>query len=204
MFTREFSSFYAFIQNGTFTKRISDIYIFGAGPWFGTIAPDGDSLVTIGYGPSGGQFEFAPGLGGWSVSDPDAIIYLYPSPWPPADRYNELMDPPLAPTSNLSHQDSWCAINDLDIQYHMAGDTRPIGLEVYQTVYAWNLSTTADIIFLKFDCKNVRGDVLTDCYFGVITDCDIGNEAGANANDICSGVIAREYMKSVPRYFLFF
>jgi len=175
--------------------EINRYYIYGAGPWFATIAPDGDSLVTIGYGPSGGQFEFAPGLYGWSVSDPDAIIYLYPTPWPPADRYNQEMgDLAMAPTTNLSHQDSWCAINDGDIQYHMAGDTRPIGLEVYQTVYAWNLSTTADIIFLKFDCKNVSGDILTNCHFGVITDNDIGNEAGTAANDICDAIVEQIYV----------
>jgi hypothetical protein len=164
-------------------------YIFGAGPWFGTITETGDTLVTIGYGPSGGQFEFGCGLGNMSVSHPDAIIYRYPTPWPPPSATY-----PMAPQTYKSHQDSWCAYNDLDIQYHMPGDTRPIGLEVYQTVYAWNLTTTADIIFLKFDCKNVSGQTLNDCYFGVITDNDIGNEAGPAANDRCSAILNREYL----------
>jgi hypothetical protein len=169
--------------------EIDRYYIYGAGPWFGTITEEGDTLVTIGYGPSGGQFEFGCGLAGMSVGNPDAIIYTYPAPWPPpADVF------PTAPATYLSHQDSWCAINDLDITYHMPGDTRPIGLEVYQTVYAWNLSTTADIIFLKFDCKNVSGQILNPCYFGVIADCDIGNEAGPAANDRCTAIIYREYM----------
>jgi hypothetical protein len=167
----------------------TNYYIYGAGPWFGTITGEGDTLVTIGYGPSGGQFEYGCGLAGMSVSHPDAIIYFYPTPWPPpSETY------PMAPQTYKSHQDSWCAMNDLDIQYHMPGDTRPIGLEVYQTVYAWNLSTTADIIFLKFDCKNVSGQTLNDCYFGVITDNDIGNEAGTAANDRCSGIVYREYL----------
>ncbi|MCK4941524.1 hypothetical protein KAS45_05480, partial [candidate division WOR-3 bacterium] len=110
-------------------------YIYGAGFWFGTVQ-DGDSLVTIGYGPHGGESEPAPGRVGWTVSDPQAILYMYPNPWPPYDPVNL----PMAPTTNLSHQDSWCVYNDLDPQYHMAGDTRPIGIEIYQTVYAWNLS----------------------------------------------------------------
>ena len=40
-------------------------YIYGAGIWFGTIdSLTGDTLVTIGYGPHGGESEFAPGLAG--------------------------------------------------------------------------------------------------------------------------------------------
>ncbi|UCG93352.1 MAG: hypothetical protein JSV97_06540, partial [candidate division WOR-3 bacterium] len=175
-------------------------YIYGAGSWFGTIV-EGDTLVTIGYGPSGGQFEFAPGKGGWSVGDPDGIIFKYPETWPsvPPDRLTDVF-----PSKTLSHQDSWCAYNDFDIAYHMAGDTRPIGIEVYQTVYAWNLSTTADIIFIKFEVKNVTGELpeyypdgpatLTNCWFGVITDNDVGNEAGDAANDVCSGIIYQEYV----------
>ncbi|UCF71323.1 MAG: hypothetical protein JSW49_03320, partial [candidate division WOR-3 bacterium] len=76
-------------------------YIFGAGSWFGTL--DGtDTLVTIGYGPQGGEAEYAPGRTGWVVSDPDAIIYMYPAPWPPYDE-DRL---PMAPQTSLSHQDS--------------------------------------------------------------------------------------------------
>jgi hypothetical protein len=164
-------------------KGSGHTYIFGAGPWFGTI--DGtDTLVTIGYGPHGGEAEYTPGLKDMSSGDPNAIIFMYPSPWPPpADVF------PMAPQVPKSHQDSWCAYNDLDISRHMPGDTRPIGLEVYQTVYAWNLSTTRDIIFVRYELKNVSGKKLTNCYFGVCTDNDIGNEAGTNANDIISGIV---------------
>jgi len=167
-----------------------NFYIYGAGIWFGAISSlTYDTLVTVGYEPLGGQHEFAPGLSGWSASHPAAIIYMYPANWPPlSDTF------PMAPQVTLSSQDSWCCYNDSGIQYHMPGDTRPIGLEVYQTVYAWNSSTTADIIFLKFDCKNVSGEVLNDCYFGVMADCDIGDEVGAAANDRCSGIIERWYV----------
>ncbi|MCK4251583.1 hypothetical protein KAX97_09035 [candidate division WOR-3 bacterium] len=161
-------------------------YIYGAGSWFGTIV-DGDTLVTIGYGPSGGQAEYVPGMAGWPVSDPDAIIFMYPTDWPPT-----AATLPMAPQEIKSHQDSWCVYNDLDEQYHMPGDTRPIGLEVYQTVYAWNLSATADIIFVQYEIKNVSGSALTDCWFGVATDNDIGNEAG-QGNDICSAIVGQYY-----------
>jgi len=162
-------------------------YIYGAGSWFGTIV-DGDTLVTIGYGPSGGQAEYVPGMAGWQVSHDDAIIFMYPTDWPPT-----AATLPMAPQETKSHQDSWCVYNDLDEQYHMPGDTRPIGLEVYQTVYAWNLSATADIIFVQYEIKNVSGSDLTDCWFGVATDNDIGNEAG-EGNDICSGIVGQEFI----------
>lgn len=164
-------------------------YIFGAGPWFGTIDETaGDTLVTIGYGPHGGEAEYGPGLAGWSISDPNAVIFMYPTNFPPpADKY------PMAPQSPKSHQDSWCAYNDLDATYHMAGDTRPIGLEVYQTVYAWNLTSTQDIIFIRYELKNISGKKLTKCFFGVCTDNDIGNESGTNANDIISGIVRQVY-----------
>ncbi len=165
-------------------------YIYGAGSWFGTVDVNGDSLVTIGYGPHGGESEYAPGRIGWSVSDPRAIIYMMPATWPPP------VDPelPMAPTESKSHQDSWCVYNDGDIQYHIAGDTRPIGLEIYQTVYAWNLSTTQDIIFIRFECVNTTSDTLRRCYFGVCADNDIGNEAGTTANDRISGIVGQWYV----------
>lgn len=169
-------------------KGSGENYIYGAGPWFGTI--DGsDTLVTIGYGPHGGEAEYTPGLKDMSSSDPNAIIFMYPSPWPPPlDVFL------MAPQINKSSQDSWCAYNDLDINSHIPGDTRPIGLEVYQTIYAWNLTTTADIIFIRYELKNVSEKKLTNCYFGVATDNDIGNESGTNANDIISGIVGQWYV----------
>ena len=162
-------------------------YIFGAGPWFGTIdQATGDTLVTIGYGPHGAETEFVPGDKDMSSSDPNAIIFMYPVDWPPPTEGWTTAEPP---QRNKSHQDSWCVINDLDESHHVPGDTRPIGLVVYQTVYAWNLSSTQDMIFIKYVLRNVSEDTLHDCYFGVCTDNDIGNEAGSAANDRIAGIV---------------
>lgn len=164
-------------------------YIYGAGIWFGSV-DTGDSLVTIGYGPHGGECEFAPGLAGWPVNHPAAIIYIHPENWPaPPDTL------PMAPQDTISHEDSWCCFNDCDSLYHIPGDTRPIGIEVYQTVYAWDYWFVEDIIFFVYDVKNVSGETLYDCLFGVCTDCDIGNEAGGgSATDRCSGILKRQYV----------
>ena len=91
-------------------------YIYGAGPWFGTIIGD-DTLVTIGYGPHGGEAEYVPGLGGMSQSASEAVIYMYPVLWPAPETSF-----PMAPQKNRSHQDSWCAYNDLDENAHIPQD----------------------------------------------------------------------------------
>jgi len=164
-------------------------YIFGAGFWFGTIdSIVADTLVTIGYGPHGGEYECAPGLKNMPVSHPDAIIYMAPDNWPPPDSTF-----PMAPQIPISHQDSWCCYNDCDSSYHMPGDTRPIGLEVYQTVYAWSTPLIQDIIFFVLAVKNVSGHNLRNCYYGVATDCDIGNEAGSG-NDRIAGIVGKWYV----------
>ena len=165
-------------------------YIYGAGIWFGTIdSVNGDTLVTTGYNPYDGTSECAPGLHGMQVSHPCAIIYMHPHNWPPpGDTF------PMAPQEAVSHQDSWCCFNDCDSVYHIPGDTKPIGIEVYQTMYAWDLPYMEDMIFFTYDVRNVSGHLLNDCYFGVCTDCDIGAEAGVCTNDRYSGIVYRQYV----------
>ncbi len=161
-------------------------YIYGAGIWFGTIdSLTGDTLVTTGYNPSGGQAECVPGLKDMPINHPNAIIYMYPANWPaPQDTF------PMAPQDAVSHQDSWCCFNDCDSNYHMPGDTRPIEIEIYQTVYAWDISEIEDVIFFTYDVKNVSGHNLQNCYIGVCADCDIGDDN----DDECLPIIDRIYI----------
>jgi hypothetical protein len=159
-------------------------YIYGAGIWFGTIdSLTGDTLVTIGYGPSGGESEFAPGLSGMSVGNPGAVIYVYPNHWPPPESVF-----PMAPQLNISHQDSWCCFNDSDSLYHIPGG-RPIGIECYQTVYAWDLPILEDMIFFAPEVKNVSGEVLYDCYIGVCFDM-----TGLPGSGRCAGIVTKRYV----------
>ena len=162
-------------------------YIYGAGLWFATVdSLTGDTLVTVGYNPYSGGSEFAPGLAGWPVTHPAAVIYIHPENWPaPPDTLS------MAPQDTISHEDSWCCFNDCDSIYHIPGDTRPIGIEVYQTVYAWNYWFVEDMIVFMYDVKNVSGHTLYDCYIGLCIDCDIGSML--SADDRCSGIVQREY-----------
>jgi len=163
-------------------------YIFGAGFWFGTIdQSSGDTLVSIGYGPHGGESEFVPGLKNMDPDHPCAIIYINPENYPaPHDTF------PMAPQGLVSHEDSWCCYNDCDSTYHMPGDTRPIGIEVYQTGYEWKRTEVQDIFFMTCQFKNVSGYTLNNCYIGIGMDSDIGNESGMG-NDIMSGILKRIY-----------
>ncbi len=164
-------------------------YMYGAGIWFGTVdSATGDTLVTIGYGPHGGESEFVPGLEGMPINHPDAIIFMHPENWPAPDTAL-----PMAPQDTVSHEDSWCCMNDCDSAYHGPGDTRPIGLEVYQTGYAWDIPQIEDIVFLTYEIKNVSGHNLEDCYIGLCTDNDIGNEGGTG-NDVIAGIVSQEYI----------
>jgi len=164
-------------------------YIFGAGMWFGTINnSSGDTLVSIGYGPHGGETEYVPGLVGMSPSHPDAHIYIYPHDWPPPDTSF-----PMAPQEPVSHQDSWCCYNDCDTSAHVPGDGYPIGLEVYQWIYVWDEPFIEDVVFFLYTVKNVSGNDLYDCYTGVCMDNDIGNEAGTGADDQCTIMLNETY-----------
>jgi hypothetical protein len=188
------SNYGKFGQSGSGTvgcwwpKGSGQNYIFGAGFWFGTIDQgSGDTLVSIGYGPHGGETEFAPGLYGMEPSHPCAIIYINPENYPaPHDTF------PMAPQGLVSHEDSWCCYNDCDSTYHMPGDTRPIGIEVYQTGYEWMRTEIQDIFFMTYEFKNVSGHTLSNCHLGIVTDLDIGNEAGTG-NDIMAGILKRDY-----------
>ncbi|MGB9721849.1 MAG: T9SS type A sorting domain-containing protein [bacterium] len=144
-------------------------YIFGSGIWFGGIdSVTIDTMVTIGYGPHGGESEFAPGLYGQDPSAPYVIIYMYPDSWPaPIDSF------PMAPQVPVSNQDSWCCYNDCDSIYHIPNDTKPMGIEVYQTVYVWTDSLLADMAFLTFEIKNVLHRPIKNLYFGYCAYCDI-------------------------------
>lgn len=170
-------------------KGSGHTYMFGAGSWFGTVdSASGDTLVSIGYGPHGSISEFAPGLSGMDAADTNAIIFMDQGIWPPPAGVF-----PMAPQTTVSHQDSWCCFNDSNPANHVPGDTRPIGIEVYQTVYVWNLTPIQDIAFLTYQIKNVSDHNLKECYYGICADNDIGNEAGSSANDRVTVIRQRAY-----------
>ncbi len=144
-------------------------YIFGAGIWVGAIAPDGDTLVTIGYGPHGAEYEFAPGIPYSNPNDAQWRVYLSTD-----------VDYPFTP---ISVEDGYAVFNDFDPNYHVPNDTRPIGITVRLKTSVWPKGWANDVLFLKYIIKNDTNYTINDLYAGFCMDYDIGNEAGANPND---------------------
>jgi hypothetical protein len=139
----------------------------GAGLWFGIISPQSETLVTIGYGPSGGQSEFRPGLKIQDPNSPLARIYMHPTDWPPdPDTY------PMAPQVPLTCQESWSCYNDFDSTLHMPSDGKPIGIEVYQTTFADTFSIIKDVLFLKYEIKNCTTYTIHNAIVSIIWDVD--------------------------------
>ena len=162
-------------------------YIFGWGLWIGAQVRSTkpgktrDTLTTIGYNPNNSSGEYTPGavIGGVPQSTAAAAVKIYSS----LDD-----DWPLLTTSGkdsvLSVEDTRCTYNDYGLANHATGG-RPLKVEVTQTTYSWNYPTNQDIIFFMFEVKNTGTDTLFDLYLAPTADCDIGNESGTAANDVC-------------------
>jgi hypothetical protein len=148
----------------------------------------GDTFVTTGYSTYNGWTEFLPGTKDVPWDSEDAMVYYFPENWPASQEifYH-------APQEALSDQDSWAAFNDLDPEAHTPGDRGPIGVQVYQTCYAWDIGGFENCIFLKYEVRNVTDSSFTNCYFGFIMDGDIGQESWYYGNDITAGIVERYY-----------
>lgn len=166
-------------------------YIYGCGVWFGALVDtliDGsdtlrDTLVSIGYNPNSGSSEMVPGDAGDKplYTNTYEIVYKSTSNWPPKDADgNVIFD------STVSMQDLYCEYSDKDPGQHLTIENLPLGIEIYQSNYAWVGPLKEDIIFMVYRVKNANedGDNLNNCYIGVCTDNDIGNESGSSANDL--------------------
>ena len=107
-------------------------------------------------------------------------VYKYgTSDWPPdASRFGT--DPYLVPQQNFSLQDIWLNCTDAAPGQHVSPG-KPLGLDVYLTVYAWNYPANQDIFFCNYKVRNSTGEAtgtksdLRNVYFGVCEDCDIGD-----------------------------
>jgi hypothetical protein len=157
---------------GSWPRPLKNFYIFGAGIWIGAINSQGETLVSCGYDPNSGSSELWPEIYSrytGTPSDPADCIYHFPDKWPPPkDKF------PMAPQDTISGKDVWCCFSDAHAPQHKPGDTKPMGVDVYLTAYHWNLPSTRDIFFLKYDVKNVSGDTLRNMYIGVVLDADVG------------------------------
>ncbi|MEO0072511.1 MAG: hypothetical protein ABIK10_03575 [candidate division WOR-3 bacterium] len=200
---------------GEWPKGSGNFYIYGAGIWVGAMPSRTETLVTCGYNPSSGRSEFTPGAwanapGGYSSRNFERV-YIYPEDWPPQladfpeNMRDSVMTPLKIPTgtgdtligylypiprTTTSSYDAWTVFNDRDPDFHTTPKI-PIGIEVYQYTYAWNLPWNRDIVFFVLHVRNVTTDTLKRMYLGMVCDPDIGS-----ANDDMLGLILRKYIKN--------
>jgi len=186
------------IAGGSWPYPLENYYIFGAGPWVGAILGN-DTLVTNGYNPNTGRGEFFPTpASDWASGTGNGMdrIYKAPSDWPPPQsRFGT--DTSLVPQKSFSLQDMWCVYCDLSPDYHTSPG-RPLGIEIYQTVYAWNYPTNQDIFFILYKVKNVNAtDSIKKVYLGACMDPDIGDAADDMVGLIRNSVIGGDTVRNV-------
>ncbi len=201
---------------GEWPRGSGNMYIFGAGLWFGRRTNNNaDTNTTVGYNPNSGKAEFSPGAwenapGGYSGRDFERV-YSSPEDWPPhpTDFPTGMQDSVLTPLKiavaggdtirgyfypiprkSLSTGDLWTVYNDRD-PANMEPHGAAIGLEVYQSTYVWNLPSNRDIVFFSYTVKNVTADTIKDAYMGIACDGDIGS-----ANNDYAGLILHRYVHS--------
>lgn len=183
---------------GSWPQPYKNMYIFGAGLWFGSLKTRADekvdTLVTFGYNPNSGGSEMSPFAARHvdeGAGNPEDRLYMFPSDWPPpAERWDDV-DTSLVPQDAFSLQDIWCVYSDVGADNHIAPGY-PLGVEVYQTVYAWNYPGNQDIFFILYRVRNTGPDTLRNCFMGALMDPDIGEHAddmlGLLLNDSVAGV----------------
>jgi hypothetical protein len=153
-------------------------YIYGAGFDVGAIKPNGDTIVTIGYGPHGQEAEYTPGIPYSDFSDPQWQLY-----------FSTDDDYPFIP---VSFQDGYAIYNDFDSMYHMPDSFLVLGITVTQKTYVWPIEWADDVVFLKYIIKNDTTYTLDNVYAGICMDFDIGNETGSAVNDRCGLDLGRK------------
>jgi len=162
------------VAGGSWPKPLKNFYVYGAGAWIGAVmdSVSPETLTTVLYNPNSGGTEGYPTLcQHWRGGNGDSLdrIYVYPGDWPPP-----LSRFPMAPQDPRSDMDMWSCFCDSNPAGHTSPG-RPLGIDVYLTVFGYDDSLAQDFFFLKYEISNCSGDSIHDAYFGVVLDADIGD-----------------------------
>jgi hypothetical protein len=209
------------IAGGEWPRGSGNMYIFGAGIWFGRTkkSPTGtDTNVSVGYNPNSGKAEFTPGASdkagsGYAGRDYERV-YMYPEDWPPDplafpeymrdSTRTTLRIPPSGagdtifgwfhaiPRAATSTGDCWSVFNDLDVTLmEQPAKTKSCSIEVYQYTYDWALPWNRDVVFFACNVHNIGHDTIKNAYMGMCCDADIGG-----ANNDYAGLLLHKYIHS--------
>ncbi len=130
--------------------------------------------VSIGYDPSTGGTEIAPGdlpnEPGYTDSTDRILFTDVPDDtalWPVRHPGGAMLV--------VSNEDSYNVSNDLDTSRHYGGGG-PLDIKTLQTGYAWYYHYYEDFIFLTYQLvNNSTTDTLEDLFVGLCCDADVGD-----------------------------
>ena len=190
VFGYDYGTFYPYntvedIQSGALDNSI----VYASGLWMGAVdSASGETRVII----AEYEDEYVPGpmSGGYFLPDNPAfkVYKLYKDSLAnnPNDDYTnwpidqgapwKIVDGDTVPDM-IGDQMLWAVFNDADTAQHGndAGKTKPLGIEVRQTTFAYDRTDPlGNVIFLRIQVFNKGVNVLKECYFSLWADPDLG------------------------------
>jgi len=157
-----------------------------AGIWLGGKVDGAIRVAVAEYG----NFEYTPGPmedGTFTPDEPAFKVYrLHRDSLAdnPNDDYADWPADQGAPVNTsgvpamLGDQMLWSVYNDADPSLHTndCGETAPLGIEVQQTVYAYDrLGYLGDVLFIQYILHNHGHNDISDLYISLWSDPDLGN-----------------------------
>jgi len=175
--------------------------VWQSGIMFGAVLADGSIVTDESYCdpdvPTEDIFNPEPGYDNPNYSFPSLrnpivarsdIVESYPARfggrWPSVNR---LFDP--TDLRNLARQESFWLMRDDNEPENIANGIVPIGVEVKCWLIQINSSLTRDFIYAYYRLKNVSGQDLRRCRFGLLIDPDMPALVGAEFDDDDDGFI---------------
>jgi len=175
--------------------------VWQSGIMFGAVLADGSIVTDESYCdpdvPTEDIFNPEPGYDNPNYSFPSLrnpivarsdIVESYPARfggrWPSVNRLFEPTD-----LRNLARQESFWLMRDDNEPENIANGIVPIGVEVKCWLIQINSSLTRDFVYAYYRLKNVSGQDLRRCRFGLLIDPDMPALVGAEFDDDDDGFI---------------
>lgn len=149
-------------------------HLFQGAPWVGAIV-NGDTLVSI--GTEGWVYDAYRGELHAECEAEGVIIRRSSNPSNPFYSMDALSDMDFIATMFDTLTDPQFVENP-DPQD--GKPFRPLGLKVEQTSFSYTGALLEDILFIHYKLENIRQNTLTDAFFGIFWDGDVGHQSTPN------------------------
>jgi hypothetical protein len=198
VFGNDYGTYFPYTGDANIRSGVTTSPYYAGGLWVGAVdQATGDTLTTISEYSS----EYVPGpslAGTFQTDRPEFRVYrLYKDSLadnPNADYLTWPVDQgaPTRPDTVwnadstvdeinivpdlIGDQMAWSIFNDFDPDQHTNMETAPLGLDIKQTVFAFERTNgaLANIIFLRYRIYNTGSKTLTNCFFSIWSDPDLG------------------------------